>query len=334
MPEGHSLHRLARGLHRTFAGQVVASSSPQGRFDSGAQILTGRVLEQAEAYGKHLFVAFEGDDVVHVHLGLYGTMITAKGPAPEPRGAVRWRIEGSASYADLRGPTACDLVGTHGRDAIVARLGPDPLRADAEPDRAKARILSSRAPVGTLLMDQSVLSGVGNIYRAELLFRHQVSPFLEGRLLRGPVFDAMWADLVLLMKDGVRRGRIVTVDPAHTEALAALDLDRPNSDDPEPRRRRGHPADPQAAPQHRRLRLQARRAALRPVRPPCLGAGPPGSSSLLVPRVPAAPWSAPPEGTTVHDLRQRVSRAVLSPYGERADRWGGGRAHPDYGEEG
>lgn len=233
MPEGHSLHRLARGLHRTFAGQAVASSSPQGRFDSGAQILTGRVLEQAEAYGKHLFVAFEGDDVVHVHLGLYGTMITAKAPAPEPRGAVRWRIEGGASYADLRGPTACDLVGTHGRDAIVARLGPDPLRTDADPDRAKARILSSRAPVGTLLMDQSVLSGVGNIYRAELLFRHQVSPFLEGRLLRGQVFDAMWADLVLLMKDGVRRGRIVTVDPADVDALAALDLDRPSSDDPE-----------------------------------------------------------------------------------------------------
>ena len=221
MPEGHSLHRLARSLHRTFAGEAVASSSPQGRFDSGAQILTGRVLEEAEAYGKHLFVAFEGDDVVHVHLGLYGTMLRAKAPAPEPRGAVRWRLESSTWYADLRGPTACDLVGPHGRDAIVARLGPDPLRADADPERAKSRILGSRAHVGTLLMDQSVLAGVGNIYRAELLYRHGVSPFLEGRLLKPAVFDAMWADLVLLMKDGVRRGRIVTVDPSDVEALTA-----------------------------------------------------------------------------------------------------------------
>jgi endonuclease-8 len=233
VPEGHSLHRLARSLHRTFAGEAVASSSPQGRFDSGAQILTGRVLEEAEAYGKHLFVAFEGDDVVHVHLGLYGTMLRAKAPAPEPRGAVRWRLESSTWYADLRGPTACDLVGPHGRDAIVARLGPDPLRADADPERAKSRILGSRAQVGTMLMDQSVLAGVGNIYRAELLYRHGVSPFLEGRLLKPAVFDAMWADLVLLMKDGVRRGRIVTVDPSDVEALALLDADRPSPDDPE-----------------------------------------------------------------------------------------------------
>lgn len=233
MPEGHSLHRLARGLHRTFAGHEVASSSPQGRFDSGAQILTGRVLEEAEAYGKHLFVSFEGDEVVHVHLGLYGTMQKAKAPAPEPRGAVRWRLESSTWYADLRGPTACDLVGPHGREAIVARLGPDPLRTDADPERAKARILGSRATVGTLLMDQAVLSGVGNIYRAELLFRHGVSPFLEGRLLRPAVFDAMWSDLVLLMNDGVRRGRIVTVDPADVEALTELDHDRPSADDPE-----------------------------------------------------------------------------------------------------
>ena len=232
MPEGHSLHRLARGLHRTFAGHVVASSSPQGRFDSGSQILTSRVLEQAEAYGKHLFVSFEGDEVVHVHLGLYGTMLKAKAPAPAPRGAVRWRLESESWYADLRGPTACDLVGPHGREAIIARLGPDPLRSDADPERAKVRILGSRAPVGTLLMDQSVLSGVGNIYRAELLYRHGVSPFLEGRLLRPSVFDAMWADLVLLMKDGVRRGRIVTLDPEDHEAMAELDADRPAADDP------------------------------------------------------------------------------------------------------
>ncbi len=233
MPEGHSLHRLARGLQRSFADQVIGSSSPQGRFAAGAQILDGRVLRQAEAYGKHLFVSFEGDAVVHVHLGLYGTMAKARTPAPEPWGAVRWRLVGESWYVDLRGPTACDLVGPLGREQIIARLGPDPLRSDADPERARARILGSRAGIGTLLMDQSVLSGVGNIYRAELLFRHQVSPFLEGRLVRGDVFDAMWADLVVLMKDGVRRGRIVTIDPVDVEALSALDLDRPAADDPD-----------------------------------------------------------------------------------------------------
>jgi endonuclease-8 len=233
VPEGHSLHRLARTLHRSFAGQAVASSSPQGRFDAGARLLDGRVLESAEAYGKHLFVDFEGDEVVHVHLGLYGTMVRAKLPEREPRGAVRWRIVGRTWWADLRGPTACDVVGQAGRAAVLARLGPDPLRRDADPERAKARILSSRAPMGTLLMDQSVLSGIGNIYRAELLHRHGVSPFLLGRDLPPETFDAMWDDLVVLMKDGVRRGRIVTLDPSDVEAMAALDVDRPAADDPE-----------------------------------------------------------------------------------------------------
>ena len=233
MPEGHAVHRLARSLHRSFAGDVVRASSPQGRFTSGADVLDGRVLERADAWGKHLFLEAEGDLVVHVHLGLYGGFLRAKAPAPEPRGAVRLRLENDRWYADLRGPTACDLLGPEGRDAILARLGPDPLRRAADPARVRRRITSSRAPVAGLLMDQSVLAGVGNIYRAELLFRHEVSPFTEGRDLSGDIVDAMWQDLVVLMKDGVRRGRIVTVAPEDVAALADLDTDRPSSDDPD-----------------------------------------------------------------------------------------------------
>ena len=233
MPEGHSLHRLARSITRTFGRHPVAASSPQGRFAAGAALLDGRVLTRAEAWGKHLFVAFEGEQVLHVHLGLYGTWVRAPAPAPEPWGAVRLRLADDAWYADLRGPTACDLVGRDGRAAIVARLGPDPLRRGSDPERVVERITRSKAPVGALLMDQSVLSGVGNIYRAELLHRHGVSPFTEGRALPAETVASMWDDLVALMKDGVRRGRIVTVAPEDVARLAELDHDRPASDDPE-----------------------------------------------------------------------------------------------------
>ena len=232
MPEGHSVHRLARSLHRSFAGEQLRVSSPQGRFAAGAEVLDGRVLERADAWGKHLFLEFADDLVVHIHLGLYGDFLRAKAPAPEARGAVRLRLEGERWYADLRGPTACDLLGPEGRDAVLARLGPDPLRRDANPAVVRHRITRSRAPIGGLLMDQSVLAGVGNIYRAELLHRHEVSPFTEGRALAPDLVDAMWADLVVLMKDGVRRGRIVTIAPEDVAALAALDTDRPSSDDP------------------------------------------------------------------------------------------------------
>ena len=71
MPEGHTLYRLAREQSALFAGRPVHVTSPQGRFDGGAALLDGRVLDEVFSYGKHLFARF-GSDHLHVHLGLYG----------------------------------------------------------------------------------------------------------------------------------------------------------------------------------------------------------------------------------------------------------------------
>jgi endonuclease VIII len=153
--------------------------------------------------------------VVHVHLGLYGKFSDIALPLDPPRGLVRMRIVGPTHYADLRGPTACELITDAEVTAIHARLGEDPLRPDADPERAWARISRSRAPLATLLMDQKVIAGVGNVYRAEVLFRHGLDPLLPGRGLRREQWDAVWADLVALMRDGVRRGKIETLRPEH-----------------------------------------------------------------------------------------------------------------------
>jgi len=91
VPEGHTLHRLAATLTEHFAGERVEVSSPQGRFTESAALLDGTVLETAEAWGKHLFVRFEGGRFVHVHLGLYGRLDVHRGPAPAPVGQVRMR---------------------------------------------------------------------------------------------------------------------------------------------------------------------------------------------------------------------------------------------------
>ncbi|UMG93266.1 DNA-formamidopyrimidine glycosylase family protein [Nocardioides sp. TF02-7] len=219
MPEGHTLHRLAHQVTEVFGGRPVRVTSPQGRFAEAAALLDGAVLEDAEAWGKHVFIRF-GERFVHVHLGLYGTFDVHAPVAavPDPVGQVRMRLvrgDGTA-YADLRGATTCALVTRAERDAVVARIGPDPLRADAEPDRAWRRISRSSAPIGGLLMDQTVLAGVGNVYRAEVLFRHRIDPLRPGRTLRVGQWRAMWEDLVELMADGVRKGRIDTVRPEHT----------------------------------------------------------------------------------------------------------------------
>lgn len=219
MPEGHTLHRLAGELRDRFGGRVVRASSPQGRFAEAAALLDDTRLVDAQAWGKQLFVEFDGGRYVQIHLGLIGTFRFGEGEAPPPVGQVRLRLavgEEPASYGDLRGATTCALVTEEQRQAVLDRLGPDPLRADADWTRAWARIARSRKPVGALLMDQRVLAGVGNVYRAELLFRHRMHPHRPGSTVRRGQFEAMWHDLVALMNEGVLSGRIDTVRDEHT----------------------------------------------------------------------------------------------------------------------
>jgi endonuclease VIII len=215
VPEGHTLHRLARLHKKLFAGRPVEVTSPQGRFTTAASIVDGRVLRRAEAYGKHLFHVYGPDAIVHVHLGLIGTFSETPLPVTTPVGQVRMRMVGETHFTDLRGPTVCELVDAARMTGVLAKLGPDPLRRNADPERAWARLSRSKLPIAALLLDQAVLAGVGNVYRAEILFRHQVDPMLPGRELDRALWTDMWTDLVALMRKGVRTGRIDTVDDEH-----------------------------------------------------------------------------------------------------------------------
>jgi endonuclease-8 len=216
MPEGHTLHRLATDLTAAFAGRRVRVTSPQGRFAADAATLDGATVVGAESAGKHLFVEFDAERYLHVHLGLIGSFDVRSGPSSAPVGQVRLRIETGEAYADLRGAIVCDLIGPGRRATVLGSLGPDPLRPEADPDRAWQRIRRSSRPIGDLLLDQQVLAGVGNVYRAEVLFRQRIHPQRPGSTLRVSQWRAIWEDLVELMAEGVRLGRIDTVRPEHT----------------------------------------------------------------------------------------------------------------------
>ena len=207
MPEGHTLHRLALDHSALLAGQRVRVTSPQGRF-AGADAVDGRVFVGAEAWGKHLFHEYEDDLLVHVHLGLYGKFTTHPLPAPAPRETCRMRVVGDAAAVDLVGATRCEVVSPAERDAVVDRLGPDPIRRDADPERAWRALQRRRVPVGQALMDQSVVAGVGNVFRAEALFAHRIDPMLPANELDRERFDALWRTLVRLLRKGVRENRI------------------------------------------------------------------------------------------------------------------------------
>ena len=219
MPEGHTLHRLALDHRKLLLGREVKASSPQGRFEEGAAAIDGQKLVAVEAHGKHLFYDFEGGLMVHVHLGLFGRFRRRKVPFAEPRGAVRLRLATATACVDLSGPTACALITSKERGKLLARLGPDLLRDDADPALAWGRIRRSRRAIGALLLDQSVLSGVGNVYRAEGLFVAGIHPAIAGRALANEDFTRLWTTLAGMLRDGVRDRRIVTT--AHPEGGAA-----------------------------------------------------------------------------------------------------------------
>lgn len=232
MPEGHTLHRLARRHTRLLGGRRVTVTSPQGRFADGAAAVDGMTFGRADAWGKHLVHRYRDgrrEQLIHIHLGLYGAFTEAPVPMDDPVGQVRLRIESDAIGIDLRGPTACELYGPADLEALVARLGPDPLRRDAKPEDAWTAIRSSRRPIGALLMDQKVVAGVGNVYRAEVLFRAGIDPMRPGTIITRAEFDGLWADLVDLMRIGVRRGRIHVMRPDDDHGAPSYAPDRPRT---------------------------------------------------------------------------------------------------------
>ncbi|WP_026533549.1 Fpg/Nei family DNA glycosylase [Arthrobacter sp. H41] len=250
MPEGHSIHRLARQFTALFVDEELAVSSPQGRFAAGASRLHGHSLVSALAHGKQLFLRFDNDLVLRIHLGLYGawtfggdsttfsgsigaprrTADTGQGAEaaqppyagpPEPVGAVRVRLVSRRGWADLRGPTACVVITPREEALALARLGPDPLQESADPVAFVTRLRSSATPIGVQLMNQAVIAGIGNVYRAEVLFLQGISPWRPGKAVPESEALAAWEDAVRLMQDGVREGRIITTTPSARDGLTA-----------------------------------------------------------------------------------------------------------------
>jgi len=281
MPEGHSVHRIARQFRANFVGHRPQVTSPQGRFAEGAAMLSGREMVEARAVGKQMFLGFDGDEWLRVHLGIYGAWdfsgdvridpairihghtpghsrlgqtgeysrassvspvdgaaedsVTSIGAPrrsrvrmaerdtetsddrafpPEPVGQVRVRLLTETVCADLRGPTACEVLDAAGVNRVLDRLGPDPQNdaSESEMRRFVDRAHAKRTPIGLVLMDQSVLAGVGNVYRAELLFRAELDPHTPANTLDRSVLEALWHDWSHLLEIGVTVGQMITID--------------------------------------------------------------------------------------------------------------------------
>ncbi|WP_022870954.1 Fpg/Nei family DNA glycosylase [Yaniella halotolerans] len=245
MPEGHSIHRIARHFDDVFVTQQLRLASPQGRFVEGAELLNGRRAVASEAYGKHWFLYFDNELVLNVHLGMYGAW-TFGGQqhssigAPrkigeqedhtggaveltEPRPTTRVRIIGEHSWADLVGPAICRTLTIAEAQDVIDAIGPDPLRHDADPQRFYDVAAKTRRRIGAVLMDQKVIGGIGNIFRAEGLFRLNLNPHTPTNTLTHETHEAVWQDQVRLLEIGVETGRIITTDAKHRPGVELHD---------------------------------------------------------------------------------------------------------------
>ena len=212
MPEGHTIHRAARDQRPMLIGHKLDVSSPQGRFMEGAAELDGEVCTSVEAYGKHLLYEFAGGLTLHIHLGLFGKFCASKRPEGEPQGAVRVRLLSKTHVVDINGPNTCEILSVPERLGLISRIGPDVLRQDANAELAWNKISKSRVSIGQMLMDQSIMAGIGNIYRTEILWRQKIHPEIQGKNVERSAFERIWQDAVHLLEIGVHHNAIITVD--------------------------------------------------------------------------------------------------------------------------
>jgi len=229
MPEGHSIHRVANTFRNDYLESKVKVFSPQGRFESDAKLISGRKLTESTAIGKQLFLGFDNELTLRIHLGIYGKWNFYKVPiskAPEVWGAVRARFGVANFSSDLRGPTVCEVIDQDGVNLVRKRLGPDPLNPDpsgSEVSKFISKVKKSKAPIGGALMNQAVISGIGNVYRAELLFRAGLHPKTPGDKITEEQLLSIWDDAVKLMRIGVKKGVMLTRDDYLTGRVLVAD---------------------------------------------------------------------------------------------------------------
>ena len=196
MPEGDTLRRAAARLQPLVGRVVVARADhPRARVLGIAEAIDGRRLERVEAVGKNLLLAFEGGLLLRSHLGMRGRWYV--GSADEPLVGKPWLVLRAGGHrAVLRGGATLELAGIRTSERPVrsrmARLGPDVMDDPPDLDGMVARLRSTEPAreIGEALLDQRLVAGIGNIWRAEGLFLAGVSP---------------WAALAELPDDALRR---------------------------------------------------------------------------------------------------------------------------------
>lgn len=202
MPEGDTVHRIARILVRELQGRTLARLMVRDHGDIPE--LAGLRVESVEARGKHLLVRIEGDWTLRVHLGMKGRWVRRHVRERVPRDVSALLVTGETAFICERAYTAelmrTAALRTHPR---LAHLGPDLL---ADPPDIESAVHRARLPacarreIGDLLLDQRVAAGIGNIYKSEVLFECRVHPRARAGTLPEDTIRSLFEKAAHLMR--------------------------------------------------------------------------------------------------------------------------------------
>lgn len=209
MPEGDSIHRVATALRPLVIGKELRGVRIAG---ATRDDLAGARVTAITTHGKHMLVDLDRGWQVRVHLGMNGRWRRYRAPRTAPPDASLVLATADDELACLRAPTV-ELTARrdarHGR--ALASLGPDLLADDFEPAAAAARARAAGArPIGVVLLDQRVAAGIGNVYKSEVLWLEQRSPFAPARDLSDDQLTALYERARTLMRMNLGRGARVT----------------------------------------------------------------------------------------------------------------------------
>jgi endonuclease-8 len=215
MPEGDTIHRTAATLRSVLEGRDLERfEAPRVR---GRPPAAGARIEAVEARGKHLLIRFGDGAVLHSHMRMTGSWHTYRTGEPWRRHASRARvvIETGSSVAVCFDAPVIELLDERGlaRHPQLAALGPDLCVPDPDVDEALRRMdtLDTATPVGVALLDQRVASGVGNVYRSEVLWASRVDPFRPVASLDPDVRRTLFVTAARMLRANLGGGRRETV---------------------------------------------------------------------------------------------------------------------------
>jgi endonuclease-8 len=210
MPEGDTIHRAAERIRAVLQGRVpeqILTPHPRHDLDRWPQRLAGRAVHSVDAHGKHLFLRFEGELTMHSHLRMSGLWLVC-------REGQRWRRAPRRAWLVLRcagwevvefdGPVLELISDFRARnDPRLAALGQDILGEDFDTNRYLARLRSNdpMRPVGDALLDQQIVAGIGNLWKAELCFATAIDPWRSVCA----VSDEEAIELVMLARELMRK---------------------------------------------------------------------------------------------------------------------------------